>query len=104
MKIEHIPIELLVPHYLVHCAAYYVYNASLVTDNEFDTLSKRVYDAWDCIEHRHKTLIDRTALRTTGAYLVNKLPGIVLSAAEQFILEGAPKVAKMSFDPLELLR
>ena len=104
MNVEDIPIDLLVPHYLVHCAAYHVYNASLVTDNEFDTLSKRLYDAWDCVDHRHKKLIDRTALRTTGAYLVNKLPRIALCSAEQFILEGVPKVEKTAFDPLDLLR
>lgn len=75
--------ELLVPHYLLHCCAYYDYSSNLITDRQFDTLARRLYDEWDLVKHRHKRLIDRDALLSGGSYI--KLPLIVRCSAARLL-------------------
>lgn len=74
--------ELLVPHYLIHCYLYYECGVSLISDHAFDMLAHRLQAEWGYAKHRHRRLIDRSALASGGSYLTRKLPTCVISAAE----------------------
>lgn len=77
-----LPAGLLVPHYLIHCYLYYEAGASLIPDQQFDLLARRLNLEWDEAKHRHRRLIDRSALGSGGSYLTRKLPRCVVSCAE----------------------
>lgn len=85
-------IHLLVPWYLILSYAYYYLDVSLVSDELYDRLCKRLYAALSSfdIEHRHMGLCDLDALSAGTAYhLYSKdYPGMAVSCAEQFVREG----------------
>jgi len=61
---------MLVPYYLMYSYLYYDKNESMVTDEEYDMICKRLYDEWYGIEHHHKHLIDRDSLASgTGFHI-----------------------------------
>lgn len=70
---------LLVPHYLIHCHLYYGCSVSIISDEAFDELARRLDEEWDEVEHPHKKLIEREALGASGYYL--KLPRMVKASA-----------------------
>ncbi len=75
--------ELLVPHYLIHCYLYYEENAPLIPDRVFDALARLLDEEWDVVRHRHKKLIDRSALSSGGHYI--KYPTIVKQSARSLL-------------------
>ena len=79
--------NLLVPWYLMTSYLYYCKDKSVVSDQTYDELCKRLLDEWDWVEHRHKHLIDRQALAAgTGFYLKERdYPLITRSAAERML-------------------
>jgi hypothetical protein len=79
--------NLLVPHYLIHCYIYYEIGDSIISDDEFDQLAKRIYDEWDDIEHMHKHLIDRDSLSTGGSYLRTRYTNMIIYSAYQLLKE-----------------
>lgn len=81
--------DLLVPHYLIHCAIYYRYDTNVISDRQFDLLAQQLDRHWDEVEHPHKHLIDRTALSSGGSYLIYTLPLRVTNCAKQIIRELA---------------
>lgn len=82
--LESLPRKLLVPHYLLHCALYYVYSSPIIRDHEFDKLAQRLKREWDKVKHHHKDLIDPEGLSAGGSHI--KLPLRVLATAA-FLLE-----------------
>lgn len=72
--------HLLVPHFLIHSYLYYVLDAPVVSDSTFDLIVSRLAAEWDDIEHPHKSLIDRSLLKS-GFYLA--YPPIVIGSALQ---------------------
>lgn len=75
--------ELLVPHYLIHCYLYYEENAPLIPDRVFDALARLLDEEWDVVRHRHKKLIDRSALSSGGHYI--NYPTIVKQSARSLL-------------------
>ena len=75
--------ELLIPHYLVHSAMYYVWHDNEISDREYDDLSRRIFLEWDSLEHHHKHLIDRGSLLSGGSYIT--FPLRVLNCAKDRI-------------------
>ena len=73
--------NMLVPWYLMAAYAYYEQDDPILSDNLFDTMSKRMYSEWESIEHFHKHLITRMDL-LAGTYL-GKYPERVKGAVEQ---------------------
>jgi len=62
--------NLLVPHYLMACFAYYVEDSPVISDALFDEMSKELLAKWDSIEHWHKDLISVDDLRAGTGYAI----------------------------------
>lgn len=81
--------NLLVPFFLSLSWLYYEKDESLVPDALYDEMGERLLAEWDKIEHWHKHLIDREALKAgTGFYL--KYPERVERAAWALYLTFNP--------------
>lgn len=83
-----LPSGLLPPWYLIFAFAYYEAETSLVPDHVFDQLARRLDQEWDSVQHMHKRLIDRAALKSGGSYLRGRYPMRVKQAAA--LLLGRP--------------
>jgi hypothetical protein len=78
---DRLPLDLLVPHYLIHSYLYYEMAHSLISDYDYDRLAISIYDNWDRITHVHKHMIDNESLKTSGFAI--KYPLMVQGAARQ---------------------
>ena len=63
--------------------AYYKLDKNLITDHEFDQLSKDILANYDNIEHMHKHLVTKEML-DAGTYL-GEYPKMVIGATHQYI-------------------
>jgi len=83
--------NLLVPFFLSLSWLYYERDEIIVGDDLYGVICDRLYAEWDEIEHWHKDLIDREALKAgTGYYL--KYPERVERAAwALFLFFNPPK-------------
>mgnify|MGYP003132468977 CR=1 FL=1 len=61
-------LNMLVPYYLMSCYLYYECDKNVLSDTQFDNLCKRLLDNWDSINHVHKHLIDKDALKCGSGY------------------------------------
>jgi hypothetical protein len=63
--------NVLLAQYLVHCAAYYLFGESIVSDFRFDRDAKELADRWHEVTHPDRKLVDIEALRSggTGYYI-----------------------------------
>jgi hypothetical protein len=61
-NVASLPVNLLIPHYLMFSYLYYDRHVSPIPDPDYDALCKRLNEEWDQAEHRHKPLVDREAL------------------------------------------
>ena len=77
----------LVPYYLMSSYLYYKKDKQVLTDDEFDTLCKRLLDEWDSIEHMHKHLITKEDLQAGTGYAI-EYTNMIIGAAERWY-EGA---------------
>ncbi len=73
----------LVPYYLMSSYLYYKKDKQVLTDDEFDTLCKRLLDEWDSIEHMHKHLITKEDLQAGTGYAI-KYTNMIMGAAERW--------------------
>lgn len=71
--------------WLVYCYAYYGLGDALVTDEEFDKLSRYLHSNWDNFEHIHKHLVNREDLECTGHHI--KIPKIAQHTAIRLLKE-----------------
>ncbi len=71
-----------VPLYLMASYAYYEEDNPILSDSDFDYLSKIMLDNWNCIEHYHKSLVSEDMLRA-GTYL-GDYPLIVKEATKRY--------------------
>jgi len=73
--------NLLVPWYLLASYAYYKEDDPILSDKMYDHMAYQLLTEWDEIEHRHKELIDKDALRA-GSFL-GEYPTIVENALKE---------------------
>ena len=73
----------LIALYLIHSYIYYELGESVISDKTYDEIAQRIKSQWMFIRHRHKDLIDRKALGTSGFYL--KYPTIVQQTAKMML-------------------
>ena len=73
----------LVVWYLMASYCYYCLDKTIMPDADFDGICLRLLKEFDNIEHRHKYLIDKSALEAgTGFHIKeDEYPGIVKGAA-----------------------
>jgi len=69
--------------YLMCSYAYYKLDKNLITDHEFDQLSKDILANYDNIEHMHKHLVTKEML-DAGTYL-GEYPNMVIGATHDYI-------------------
>lgn len=81
--------NLLVPFYLSLSWLYYEKDEIIVCDDTYGIICDRLYAEWDQIEHWHKHLVEREALKAgTGYHL--KYPDRVAHAAWALYLRFNP--------------
>lgn len=68
--IERFP-NLLIPWHLMSSLLYYQHDLSLVTDGMFDDICRNLDTHWDDLEHMHKHVVDREAVRAGTGYYIN---------------------------------
>ena len=80
MGIDNIPI---VPQYLMSCYLYYELNSPVLTDSQFDDLSKVLLKNLNNLSHHHSKYIDKDDLVAGTGYSFNwkKMPKIIIGAA-----------------------
>lgn len=71
-----------IARYLMCAYAYYVEDAPLISDYEFDSLSKYLLSRYDELEHPHKHLITKNDL-IAGTYL-GEYPEMVKGAVSNY--------------------
>ena len=69
--------------YLMCSYAYYKLDKNLITDHEFDQLSKDILANYDNIQHMHKHLVTKEML-DAGTYL-GEYPSMVIGATQDYI-------------------
>lgn len=72
-----------VPYYLMASYLYYEWDISLISDGLYDEICKYLDANWDKIEHWHKHLVDREALRAGTGFQIDfsNLPSRITGAA-----------------------
>lgn len=84
--VAQLPINLLVPHYLLASFCYYRMDQSPMTDDAFDYLCQRALANYDSIKHIHKPLMDRESLEAGTCMLAyDEYPSRVQNGAEQYL-------------------
>ena len=68
--------------YLMCAYAYYKQDSPLISDGDFDQLSKDILADYDNIEHMHKHLVTKEMLEA-GTYL-GEYPKMVIGAVENY--------------------
>ena len=61
-------IDRCVSWYLVHSFLYYQCDTSLISDDEYDMLCKRLFKEWSKIKHKHKKLLDKDSLKAGSGF------------------------------------
>lgn len=74
--------NMIVPYYLMLSYAYYVQDSPIASDSFYDKLARKLLKEWDNINHYHKHLIDKDALKA-GSFL-GTYPSIVEGAVNDF--------------------
>lgn len=54
--------------YLIHSYLYYVCDMSIISDAEYDAICAELLARFDEIEHKHKHLLDKDALRAGSGF------------------------------------
>lgn len=79
--------NLMVPWYLMASHLYYQHDISLLPDEEYDRLCKRLLLEFDSIEHPNKHIVDREGLSAGTGYAIAEYPGKTQSAALRLAIE-----------------
>lgn len=74
-------LNLLVPKYLIHSYLYYEQDTNLISDEEFNSICKKLLDNFDEIEHPHKYLLDKESLKANTGFTI-QYPSIVKHCAK----------------------
>ena len=81
-----LPINMLVPHYLVASYCYYHLNQSPMTDHAYDLLCVRLRENYRKIEHQHKELVEFAALRAGSCFIaMDAFPLIIQMSADSYM-------------------
>tara|TARA_A100001201_G_scaffold69292_1_gene63996 strand:- start:149 stop:442 length:294 start_codon:yes stop_codon:yes gene_type:complete len=78
--------NMLVPIFLMTSYLYYIKDESVIPDEVYDSLCKRLLDRWNKIEHFHKHLISKEALSAGTGFNMKETdyPERVKSAAKKW--------------------
>jgi len=85
MMIEDISPSRCVSLYMMSSYLYYQKNESVLSDELFDQICKKILDNWKDIKHSHKRRIKKVNLVCGTGYTIKKYPSIVVSSAERWL-------------------
>lgn len=77
----------MVAWYLMTSYLYYKHDISLLPDDDYDRLCKRLLDGWSSIKHPHKKRLDLDSLKAGTGYALKRYPRITMGAAHQLAVE-----------------
>ena len=85
MNIEDLSPGQCVSWYLMASYLYYKKDETVISDELFDQICKKILANWKDIEHPHKKRIKRGDLEAGTGYAIKKYPSIVMSSAERWL-------------------
>ena len=71
--------------YMMASYLYYQRNESIISDELYDQICKKILNNYENINHPHKRRIKRSDLKAGTGYTIKKYPAIVVSAAERWL-------------------
>lgn len=74
-------INMLVPHYLMHSYLYYSEGDTVIIDEFYDEICKRLDKNLTEVRHEHKYLIRKSMLAAGTGYYLRNLPSRIIGAA-----------------------
>lgn len=79
--------NLAVPAYLIHSYLYYVHDAPVIADHDYDEVCRILLNNFDTITHNHKSYLDKDSLRAGTSYHIkaDEYPQIVRSCAQGLV-------------------
>lgn len=85
-NVRKVPLNRLVSIYMMSSYLYYHRYESIITDEEYDYVCKRLHDDYDHVTHNHKVYLDRNSLKAGTAYQMKAkdYPTVTRVAAEQW--------------------
>lgn len=85
LNIEKEKIGRLYQIFLLASYSYYKRYESILPDEDYDKIAKRLLKEWDNFEHQHKYLITKEDLKAGTAYAIKHYPTIVVIVAEEIM-------------------
>ena len=58
--------------YLMASYLYYIHDESMLLDEEYDAICKRLYKEWKNITHVHKKIVKKTYLQTGSGFSIKE--------------------------------
>ena len=86
-NISELPPSQLVSYYMTSSYLYYKKDKSVLTDEDFDLLCKRLLSEWKDAKHPHKRRIKKVDLEAGTGYAIKNYPTRVIGAAEYWFQE-----------------
>ena len=71
--------------YMMCSYLYYQKDESVISDELFDQICKKILDNWKDIKHPHKRRIKKSDLEAGTGYAIKKYPSIVMSSADRWL-------------------
>ena len=68
MIVDSVSLNRLIPIFLMSSYLYYEKNKSVLTDEQFDNVCKKLYNNWEKVTHMHKHLISKDDLLAGSGY------------------------------------
>ena len=70
MNVQNINKNMLVPYYLMSSYLYYVEDKQVLSDHDYDNITKRLLNEWNEVKHYHKHLISIDDLKAGTGYAI----------------------------------
>ncbi len=71
----------LISYYLMSSYLYYHEDKSVLSDNDFDIMCKRILEKWKEIKHPHKPLVKKKSLEAGTGYKIRRYTDLIIHSA-----------------------
>lgn len=91
LDIQNESLDKLVSVYMVASFCYHKLNETIISDDDYDQVCRRLLHNYDNITHQHKKYLDKGALRAGSGFHITNYPIIVRTVGNSMvtkILEG----------------
>lgn len=77
LDINNESLDKLVTVYMVASFCYHKLNETIISDEDYDQVCRRLISEYDSITHQHKSFLDKGALRAGSGFHITNYPTIV---------------------------